>query len=232
MAIIECLNGHLYNPEDHEACPFCKKSEKISISKPQKPVDLTGIDVVKQLSVPIGGTPVTEPNIPIVPRANGEQSVEVPAATPVREPAVRPQGFGFGFGTSVADGGKTMSVMQSNVGFNPVVGWLACTHGVNRGKSYQIYGGINTVGRSEKMDICIKGDNKISSENHVKISYSDKNNRFKILPGDGKNISYLNDEEIYSAEMLNPYDVIDFGDTKLIFVPLCHDGFRWTKDEG
>ena len=81
------------------------------------------------------------------------------------------------------------------------------------------------------MDIVITGDLKISSENHAKISYSEKNNRFNLLPGEGRNIIYLNDEEVFSPMPLKAYDLIDFGETKLVFVPLCGEHFTWKKEE-
>ena len=145
------------------------------------------------------------------------------------------QGFpspsGLGSGISVAEGGKTVGLMQAQMGFDPVVGWLACVEGPSRGKSYTIRGGINSIGRGDRMDIVITGDLKISSENHAKISYSEKNNRFNLLPGEGRNIIYLNDEEVFSPMPLKAYDLIDFGETKLLFVPLCGERFTWKKEE-
>ena len=132
---------------------------------------------------------------------------------------------------SVAAAGKTVGMMQSQMGFDPVVGWLACIAGPSKGKSYTIRGGVNSIGRSERMDIVITGDLKISSENHAKISYSDKKNRFNIIPGDGRNIVYLNDEEVFTPMPLAAYDLIDFGETKLLFVPLCGERFTWKTEE-
>ena len=136
-----------------------------------------------------------------------------------------------GRSVTVAEGGRTVGMMQSQMGFDPVVGWLACVEGPSRGKSYTIRGGINSIGRGDRMDIVITGDLKISSENHAKISYSEKNNRFNLLPGEGRNIVYLNDEEVFSPMPLKAYDLIDFGETKLVFVPLCGEQFTWKKEE-
>ncbi len=163
-----------------------------------------------------GGIPVTAPQKTMPPSGYMPQPAPPP---PPREPI------------SVTAAGKTMGVMQSQMGFDPVVGWLACVAGPSRGKSYTIRGGINSIGRGDRMDIVITGDLKISSEDHAKISYSEKNNRFNILPGGGRNIVYLNDEEVFTPMPLHPYDLIDFGDTKLLFVPLCGERFTW-KTEG
>ena len=123
-------------------------------------------------------------------------------------------------------------MMQEKMGFDPVVGWLVCTEGPSRGKSYTIRGGINSIGRSDRMDITITGDRTISAENHARLSYSDKNNRFNLLPGDGRNIVYLNGEEVFSPMPLKAYDQIDFGATKLLFIPLCGERFTWTPEPG
>ena len=134
-------------------------------------------------------------------------------------------------GISATAANKTVGMMQSQMGFDPVVGWLACVAGPSRGTSYTVRGGVNSIGRSERMDIVITGDLKISAENHARISYSEKNNRFSLLPGEGRNIVYLNDEEVYTPMPLNAYDVIDFGETKLLFVPLCGQRFTWKTEE-
>ena len=103
--------------------------------------------------------------------------------------------------------------------------------GPSRGKSYTIRGGINSIGRSDRMDITITGDMKLSAENHAKLSYSERNNRFNLIPGDGRNIIYLNGEEVFAPVPLKAYDLIDFGETKLLFVPLCGEHFTWKQEE-
>ena len=167
--------------------------------------------------------PVTAPQKTMPPRGYAP-AAPAPAAAP--EPTAPPKFHG----PSVLDAGKTVGMMQEQMGFDPVVGWLACVEGPSRGKSYTIRGGINAIGRGDRMDITITGDRTISMENHAKISYSDRNNRFNLLPGDGRNIVYLNGEEVFAATPLNAYDLIDFGETKLLFVPLCGDRFTWKKE--
>ena len=54
---------------------------------------------------------------------------------------------------------ETMAVNPGMVaGFTPVVGWLVCTEGPDRGHDYRIRTGYNHIGRAEHMDICIRGD--------------------------------------------------------------------------
>ena len=195
----------------------------IPVTAAQKTAPLSGVSVTApQKTAPLsGGIPVTAAQKTAPPRGYG-----VPQPDP--SPAPPPPGFGV----SVAAAGKTVGMMQSQMGFDPVVGWLACVAGPSRGKSYTVRGGVNSIGRSERMDIVITGNLKISAENHAKISYSDKHNRFNLLPGEGRNIVYLNDEEVFTPMPLHAYDLIDFGETKLLFVPLCGEKFTWEDKDG
>ncbi len=247
MAQIECGRGHLYDPDKYPTCPYCggqritvaSAGRTTPIGRPvtaasrtapvggtpvtaaQKTAPLSGVSVTApQKTAPLSGISVTAPQKTMPPRGYG-----VPAPEPVQT-APPP-----GMGVSVAAAGKTVGMMQSQMGFDPVVGWLACVAGPSRGKSYTIRGGVNAIGRSERMDIVITGDLKISTENHAKISYSDKHNRFNLLPGEGRNIIYLNDEEVFTPMPLKAYDLIDFGETKLLFVPLCGERFTWRTEE-
>ena len=193
-------------------------------------------------AAPAGSTPVTADSRTMPPRGYAPQAA-VPVTAPQKtmpprgyvppapagepEPTAPPRFHG----PSVLDAGKTVGMMQEQMGFDPVVGWLACVEGPSRGKSYTVRGGINAIGRGDRMDITITGDRTISMENHAKISYSDRNNRFNLLPGDGRNIVYLNGEEVFAATPLQAYDLIDFGETKLLFIPLCGERFTWKKEE-
>ena len=231
MAQIECGRGHLYDPEKYSTCPYCGGGQKITVasagrtaplgSRPVTAVQRTApVSVTApQKTAPLSGISVTAPQKTMPPR--GYTPVGVPEETALSR----------GVSISATAANKTVGMMQSQMGFDPVVGWLACVAGPSRGKSYTVRGGVNSIGRSERMDIVITGDLKISAENHARISYSEKNNRFSILPGEGRNIVYLNDEEVYTPMLLNAYDVIDFGETKLLFVPLCGQRFTWKTEE-
>ena len=90
-------------------------------------------------------------------------------------------------------------------------------------------GRVNTIGSSERMDICIKGEKTISKVNHARLGYGEKTNRFTLIPADGANVIYLNGEEVYSPTELSPYDLIEFGETALVFIPFCSSRFTWEK---
>jgi len=126
-----------------------------------------------------------------------------------------------------ADEGKTIAIVKDSIGIDPVVGWLVCTQGSQKGRDYRIHTDNNFVGRSEKMDICIQGDDTISRENHAIVSYDGRDKVFFLSPGDGRSIVRLNDKALFNTAELSSHDVIEIGVTKLIFVPLCGDKFDW-----
>ncbi len=253
MAQIECGRGHLYDPEKYPTCPYCNTNQQITVAAAGRTAPLRTTDpgptapvptTAPQRTAPVGAMPVTADNKTMPPRGYAPHNA-VPVTAPQKtmpprgyvpqtppppaapEPTAPPKFHG----PSVLDAGKTVGMMQEAMGFDPVVGWLACVEGPSRGKSYTIRGGINAIGRSDRMDITITGDRTISAENHAKISYSDRNNRFNLIPGDGRNIVYLNGEEVFAASPLQAYDLIDFGETKLLFIPLCGERFTWKQEE-
>ena len=59
------------------------------------------------------------------------------------------------------------------------------------------------------------------------MGYDPKNNRFRVIPASSTNNIYLNDDVIDIPTRLNPYDVLEFGETKLVFIPLCSSRFNW-----
>ena len=124
---------------------------------------------------------------------------------------------------------RTVGEFKRKLGYEPVVGWLVCVEGPEVGKDYRLYGRINTIGRAEDNDVVLAQEHTVSQKNHVRLAYDAKHNNFQLIPGEGTNVTYLNDEPLYVPQKLNAYDVLEMGDTKLIFVPLCSERFRWPE---
>ncbi len=133
-------------------------------------------------------------------------------------------------GTGEAEEGKTVGIFRKRLGVEPVVGWLVAISGPEKGSDYRIKSDKNFIGRSEKMEICITGDKTISRDNHAMITYNPKRQAFRLFPGDSKRLTYLNDEEVIEPVQLNPYDVVELGETKLMFNPFCCEKFHWDMD--
>lgn len=123
--------------------------------------------------------------------------------------------------------GKTIGALRKKIGIDPVVGWLVCIKGPDRGQDYRIRSERNFIGRSKAMDICIAGDNSISRERHAAISYNPKKNSFRVTPGESNGLVYLNGEDIETPADLNPYDLLQLGETELVFIPFCGEAFQW-----
>jgi Inner membrane component of T3SS, cytoplasmic domain len=125
------------------------------------------------------------------------------------------------------DDGKTVSLIHKKAGIDPVVGWLVCVEGADRGRDYRIRSEKNFIGRAESMDVAIRGDETVSRENHAIVSFNPKARQFKLHPGDSRGLVYLNGEEVDHPSALKAGDHIELGQTKLLFVPLCDDQFSW-----
>lgn len=56
----------------------------------------------------------------------------------------------------------TQSYWANEIAVEPVVGWLVCIDGYDKGKDYKLKTEKNFIGRTPEMDVCIEGDNSIS----------------------------------------------------------------------
>ncbi len=126
-----------------------------------------------------------------------------------------------------SDDGKTMAVVTAQTGIDPVVGWLVCTSGAEKGKDYRIHSDNNFIGRSESMDICIHGDDTISRERHAIIAYDTKEKKYFFAPGEGRSITRLNGAATLMMTEIHAFDRLEIGQTELMFIPLCGDNFEW-----
>jgi hypothetical protein len=126
--------------------------------------------------------------------------------------------------------GRTRGFFQDKLGAEPVVGWLVCVDGPHRGRDFRLHSEKNFIGRDPANDICISGDPRISASKHAVVSFDPRNCKYKIRGGDGRGLTYLNGEEVDETTPLEPFNRITLGDTTLLFVPLCGDGFQWPTD--
>lgn len=81
------------------------------------------------------------------------------------------------------------------------------------------------------MDVSLTDDDTVSRESHALVSYDAKHNRFTLSPGQGRGITYCNDEQVEVAKPLHAYDIIEVGKSRLLFLPLCGENFRWDDEE-
>lgn len=225
MAIVKCGRGHTYDNSVYMTCPTCSGGKNVRNFNNYSDIPTGGLDQISK-TAPVGGN--------------------FGGADPIG--ATQPVG-GFG-GNSGSDIGPTIgfeSVKEKEpdaIGRTEtpdilngkgnsslaVVGWLVCIDGASTGKDYRLMPKINTVGRGANHDVNIANDVQISSHVQAKIAYDPKHNNFTLVSGEGAgNINYLNGNAVYTPTSLEAYDVVEMGNTKLMFVPFCSDRFQWSK---
>lgn len=127
--------------------------------------------------------------------------------------------------------GETVRVTPRTLGIDPVVGWLICVDGPERGKDYRIRSERNFIGRAANQDICIAGDESISRERHAIITFNPKSASFSFVPGDSHGLVYCNEQEVMTPIQLQPYDRLELGKSQFLFVPFCGERFQWVSEE-
>lgn len=179
------------------------------------------------------------PHCPTVKGAEVDRTQAAPssparAGQPVlpTEPAHFGRTEGASRGPSVDPVGVTVPHKLHKEGIDPVVGWLVCVSGVNRGRDYRLRSGFNKVGRATNMDVCIENDSTVTRDTHCQITYSPRGKTYSIVPDNGRNFVYVNGQEVLTAMALQAMDRIEIGTGFFVFQPLCCDEFDWDQDEG
>lgn len=211
MTLVKCPNGHYYDSSRFgNNCPHCGMSGAASIGADQTTVPLNIPDA------PQPSNAVTEPLT--VPQPVVSQPVVSQPAN-VTVPIVSDDDRTLPVTADMLDG---MAEKPA-----PVVGWLVCTDGVNKGADYRLHQGRNFIGRSPEMDVCILGDNTVSRSSHAIVVYDPRSNVYLAQPGSSKELFYVNDKLVLNPVELKTMDLLSIGDTKLMFVPLCGEQFHW-----
>ena len=111
----------------------------------------------------------------------------------------------------------------------PVVGWLACIDGLERGRDWRLVSGRNAIGRGEGMAVRLAGDAAVSRDRHAVISFDPRRAGFTLAPGEGAGLVYRNGQEVLLPVPLTAYDRIELGGSTLVFVPLVGEQFAWPE---
>ena len=225
--------GSFYNAAKDSVCPFCveKKEPEIGVTTPiyvepvsvvkSEPVDMTQSEVTE-----LGKTEAVVQEIRFTePVVSDMNAAEMPVSEAVAEPV--PVQYVSEPEEEEEDYGRTVAVIKKQMGIDPVVGWLVCKTGAEKGKDYRIHAENNYIGRSESMDICIHGDETITRENHAIVTYDNIKGEFFFTPGMGRSIIRINGNVVLAPTKLNAFDEIEMGITKFVFVPLCGPDFTW-----
>ena len=196
MAITRCPNGHFYDSEQNQTCPWCA-------TMPQPAAANSTQRVAPQMQ---------QSTVAISTTAFEGATMKISGSQPVQ---------------NSVDEGHTVVVVKKNTGIDPVVGWLVCIDGPDRGRDYKIRSEKNAIGRSTSMDICISGDETIARNDHAFVVYDPKRNVFRIQAGLSRGLVYLNEKEVINSETLKSHDTIEIGESTFKFVPFCGEEFQW-----
>ena len=123
--------------------------------------------------------------------------------------------------------GASIGLMESTIDRRPVVGWIVCVDGPEKGRDYRIRAGKNKVGRSWKMDISIAKDRELMPSDHAVISFSSESCSFQLEPGVPEAESFKNGKPLTQAVFIEENDRIKFGESEFVFVPYCKQGRLW-----
>lgn len=223
---IMCPNGHYYDPEQYSSCPHCNSTGDydVTVSMTVPSEDAFSVDdkTLPDYSIPENAfTDFTVPPAPS-PLESSFTDKTVPESMDEFDKTIGIKMWNTK-GESIPDEIEKDTPSQTS----PVVGWLVCTSGVEKGQSYTIVAGKNFIGRNKENDIVIKGDNAISRDKHAVIIFDPRSNKFHTQPGTSNELFYLNDEVVLEVKTLNSGDNILVGNTELKFIAFCNDNFSW-----
>ena len=219
-SLIQCSKGHFYNGDKFASCPHCEAS-KGSGEPMDKTMKMDGNEMVATVDMDKTESLYTMPDDDAANLPKGSLTEEIERA--------RKRHAGGSLKDDISDDQKTISFFsaKSDGGSEPTVGLLLCVEGKDFGNTYLLKTGKNFVGRSNSMDVVIAGDNGVSREKHAIILYEPRSRKFIAQPGESRELFYVNEQVVLSAQELNVYDEIVLGNTKLIFIPICGERFSW-----
>lgn len=126
------------------------------------------------------------------------------------------------------DSNKTVGIYSHiDAQVDPVVGWVVCTSGGDKGRDWRLVAGKNLIGRDAAMQVALTGDTTVSRERHAIISFEPRRKVFSLLPGDSRGLVYHNGDEVMAPVILAAHDRIELGKSTLVFLPFAGDSFGW-----
>jgi len=120
---------------------------------------------------------------------------------------------------------KTVGVFRTQKGYDPVVGWLVCIDGGDKGRDYRLHVGRNFIGRSMKSDIALIDDERISRDDHCSIIFEPKKCVYAIVRGEGEVL--VGGLPLGGSQTLTGDEVIEIGASSFVFIPFCKEGRLW-----
>ncbi len=200
-----CQEGHFYDPTKHHSCPWCALPQDDG-GETTRPVQAVPPPLPPPLPPGMAAGPPPPPPLPQPPPPLPGKPLDKVVAT--RRAGVE------------AIGSKN----------DPVVGWLVCLAGPDRGRDFRLRAEKNFIGRSPSMDVCVAGDETVSRERHALVIFDPKKQVFWAVPGDAAGLVYLNGDIVHSPTQMKHDDVLEVGQTKLVLIPFCGEKYSWSRE--
>ncbi|MEZ5403902.1 MAG: FHA domain-containing protein [Bryobacteraceae bacterium] len=143
----------------------------------------------------------------------------------IRPPAEGPPAAGGAPAAPLA--GKTVRLVEEQLGIQPVVGWLVCIEGPDRGRDYRLRTEKNFIGRDPSMDVSVGSDPTVSRVRHAAVAFEPEEKQFWLIPGEASGLVYLNGQVVHSPGVMKHRDVVRLGKTQLMLVALVGEEFQW-----
>ena len=113
---------------------------------------------------------------------------------------------------------------------NPVVGWLAIIAGPGRGTVLPLSYGVNDIGRGTGAKVRLDfGDTAIALENQAAIIYTAGSRHFYLQSVAAE--TWINGQPASKSVELTSGDILQLGQTRLRFIPLCGTDFDWRDND-
>jgi hypothetical protein len=202
-----CPEGHFYDPTKHNSCPWCALPADAEGGEKTRPAQ--GLATPPPLPPPLpagmAAGPPPPPPPPPLPGRPAEKAADPAATRRVGVEAIGPKN-------------------------DPVVGWLVCLAGPDRGRDFRLHAEKNFIGRSPAMDVCVAGDDAVSRERHALVIFDPKKQVFWAVPGDSSGLVYLNGDIVHAPTQMQQEDVLEVGRTKLVLIPFCGEKYNWSRE--
>lgn len=240
--LVKCENGHFYDADKYAKCPNCSRG-----AGPKKDVVMEGgistdLDDVKTVAMNIRGNIKSGRSVRI-PKVSGrtiKPSNEILDREEQRmrelQEKIRYHKDSLEEQVTLAkesyeiDNDKTVAVHVFENGIEPVVGWIVCVNGEEKGRDYRLIRGRNRIGRDSDMDVTIRKDQKVTREEHCSVVYDEKSNLTFLVPGNGT-LTYYKGEMLRQPQQLCSGDAVEIGETKFIFISFCEGERVWKNEE-
>lgn len=222
----QCDAGlHFYNIDVYETCPFChEESDRTDIGFNHEENHNQGAENMSDKTQLIGETAKTA--------ELGEKLQTKSASTQYTTPIHNPRGGSSSSPKTTIltfSDDKTSDSVSKHV--LPVAGWLVIIDGEGKGKDFRLIQGENKIGRDASMEVCLdfgkQSDASVSRDAHAIVVYDNHSNEFFVERGSSRNLPTINGKTVRRDQDLQANDIIQLGETQLMFFPFCGDKFKW-----